>query len=151
MKQVFRPDGDGVQVSLAERELDVLRTIPLLLDGIGEPGEDPGADRLTYLAHPKDPAAEEAYRDLVAGRLEGARSVDRSRFAASLGRPRITIDEADAWLRVIGEARLVLAGRLGITEDGWSEAFDADEPVEMSLLRLLGAYQDELVEALLGG
>ena len=47
-------------------------------------------------------------------------------------------------MRVIGEARLVLAARLGITEDGWED--DADP--EMALLGYLGYLQDGLVGVL---
>jgi hypothetical protein len=150
VKRVFSRSGDGVRVSLTDREIDVLHRVPDLLAGVGESGADPAADRLTYHPHPDDPEADEAYRRLLAGQLEGARADDRGVFAATLRTSQISRGQADAWLRVIGEARLVLASRLGITEDGWSDVFSPDEPVEMSLLRLLGAYQDELVDALLG-
>ena len=81
--------------------------------------------------------------------LEEARTRDRSELAVTLGNDVLTTEEADAWLRVIGEARLVLAARLGIDEDGWERHAAGDEPVEMSLLRLLGALQEDLVSALL--
>lgn len=147
---MFRGDESGIRVALAAREVDVLRSVPGLLRSVGDGDGDPAAGRLDYRAHPDDPDAERGYRDLVDGLIEREREEDRARFAATLGATRLTVEEADAWLRVIGEARLVLAARLGIDDDGWGDSFSLDEPVEMSLLRLLGSYQDELVEALLG-
>ncbi len=56
-------------------------------------------------------------------------------------------EEAQAWLTVVGEARLVLAARLGIEEDGWEELLPPERP-EVGALHFLGWLQSELVEAL---
>jgi hypothetical protein len=50
-------------------------------------------------------------------------------------------------MRVVGEARIVLAGRLGIEEDGWEETASIEDP-EVAMLHYLGYLQESLVEAL---
>lgn len=147
MRRAFRRTGRGVAVRLSPAEVEILGMLPEMLLSV-EPGE-PAAARLDVAAHPNDPDAEAAYRDLTSGMLEEARSRDRSEFAVTLGNDLLTPSEADAWMRVIGEARLVLAARLGIDEDGWEQRVDEDEAFEISLLRLLGALQEDLVAALL--
>jgi hypothetical protein len=145
MSRAFRRTRRGISVRLSPGEVKVLAALlPMLL--AVEPDE-PGATRLDYRAHLDDPDAEAAYRDLTAGMLDDERGRDRSEFAVTLGSDVLTLEEADAWLRVIGEARLVLAARLGIDEDGWEQHTGADEPIEMTVLRLLGALQEDLVEA----
>jgi len=147
VSRAFRRTKGGVSVRLSGRERGILAALPELVAAV-DPGE-PAASRLDYRAHPDDPDAEAAYRDLTFGMLEEARRRDRAEFEASLGSDVLTASEADAWLRVIGEARLVLAARLGIDHDGWEHRGGGAEPVEMSLLRLLGAWQDDLVDAVI--
>jgi hypothetical protein len=60
----------------------------------------------------------------------------------------LELEEAEAWMRVIGEVRLVLAGRLGIVTDGWEEDADPEQSPEMALLGYLGFLQDRLVSVL---
>jgi DNA-binding transcriptional ArsR family regulator len=147
MRRAFRRTGRGVAVRLSPAEVEILGMLPGML--LSVESEEPAAARLDVVAHPTDPAAEAAYRELTDGMLEEARSRDRSEFAVTLGNDLLTPSEADAWLRVIGEARLVLAARLGIEEDGWERHDADDEAFEMSLLRLLEALQEDLVAALL--
>jgi hypothetical protein len=147
MRRAFRRTGRGVAVRLSAAEVEILAALPELLLAVA-PGE-PAAARLDPMAHPNDPEAEAAYRELTAGMLEQARARDRSEFAVTLGNDVLSLEEADAWLRVIGEARLVLAARLGIEEDGWEGRSGDTGSFELSLLRLLGALQEDLVTALL--
>lgn len=145
----FRWSQGCVEVRLGDGELAVLGVLPGLLAGVGGPG-DPATARLDYVAHPGDPDAEATFRDLVGDDLDEARDADRRRFEATIGVRRLSEEDARVWLRVIGEARLVLAARLGIAEDGWSDRMGRDEPPQLTLLRALGALQDELATTLLG-
>jgi len=147
MRRAFRRTVRGIAVRLSPGEVEILGALPALLLAVDP--DEPAADRLDPTVYPDDPGADAAYRDLTRGMLEEARTRDRSELAVTLGNDVLTTEEADAWLRVIGEARLVLAARLGIDEDGWERHAAGDEPVEMSLLRLLGALQEDLVSALL--
>lgn len=135
---------------LRPEETEVLRAAPVLLQAeLGDEG-DPAWARRRYVAHPNDAAADDRFRELTGPMLADARAADRDRLLATLGEPSLAIEDAEAWVRVIGDARLVLAARLGVEEDGWSDRPGVDEPTEMSVLRLLGYLQDSLVVELLG-
>ena len=51
-------------------------------------------------------------------------------------------------MRVVGEARIILAARLGIVEDGWEQDVESSRDPEMALLGYLGYLQDALVGVL---
>lgn len=145
MKRAFRRRGSRLEVGLAPTEVEVLRAVPVLLEGgLGDAG-DPAWARLRYIAHPHDSEAEERFESLTAGMLDEARAADRARLVATLGERSLSMGDAEAWARVIGEARLALAARLGIDESGWNPEPVGEEPVEMSVLRLLGFLQESLV------
>ena len=119
----------------------MLRTVPGILDDGGDAG-----GRLDYTAHPDDPDADRRYRDLVAGSLEDLRRADRSVFDAVVAGDEVAPETVEAFMRVIGEARLVLAARLGVEDDGWE--YDAPDDPEMAMLGWLGWLQDAAIAAL---
>jgi len=139
----FTRSGDMVQVHLSRSEISVLEDLPELVAGEGDVG-----GRLAYTAHPGDAEAEARYLDLIGDDLDRLRAADRKAFAGGLGATSITLEVAEAWMRVVGEARIVLASRLGITEDGWEEEAERTRDPEMALLGYLGYLQDALVGAL---
>jgi hypothetical protein len=139
----FTRSGSIVEVRLSDGEISVLADLPEL---IAREGDADG--RLAYVAHADDEGAEERYRELIGDDLDRLRAADRSTFTKALGTSSLTLEEAEAWMRVIGEARIVLAGRLGITEDGWEEEAAATRDPEMALLGYLGYLQEGLIGAL---
>ena len=144
MTEPFVRRGDVVEVNLAVATRRALKGLPALIAAAGDAG-----GRLEYEAHPSDPEAEDRYRELVGSSLEESRAADRSLLLRGYALEEIGLDQAEAWMRVIGEARLVLAVRLGIEEDGWEGEVDPDafDP-DMALMLYLGYLQDRLVEAL---
>ena len=145
----FERHGDEIHIDLVPAEAYLLGLAPKLLATVDlDDGSDPAAARLRYRVHPDDPGADARFRELTESDLNSARGADRVRFADSMERGILSMDEAEAWLRVLGEARLVLAARLGIDADGWEQAPSEGEPAEMLLLRMFGAVQDELVGVL---
>ncbi len=151
MIRPFRRRASGITARLSGRELDLLRVLPDLLDAVGQDdGDDPAARRLDPPAHRDDPEAAEAYRELVAGDLAKARGGDRRALLATLERTPVVLDdaEAEAWLRVIGEARLVIAARMGIVDDyDWSDRRLAEGP-DGAVLQYLSYLQEGLVGVL---
>ncbi len=143
MKQPFVRRGDTIRVRLPEDAREMLAALPDLLAAAGDAG-----GRLDYRVHPADPAAEARYRDLVGDSLDSLRVDDRALMAANVAATTIGLDEAESWMRVIGEARLALAARLGISEDGWETASDPSSDPELALLHYLGFLQDRLVAIL---
>jgi len=143
MTEPFTRRGAEVRVRLDPEARDVLATLPELLARSGNAG-----GRLTYRVHPKDTTAEERYRDLVGDALDDLRNADRTAFARGVGESTISLEDAEVWMRVIGEARLALAAMLGIEKDGWENDADPRQSPEMALLSYLGYLQDRLVSVL---
>ncbi len=134
---------------LSSREAELLRELPLLLESVGRDDGDPAAARLSPAAYTHDPVADAEWHRFVQPELDRGRAADRTAFADSLGRDELSLEEAEGWLRIIGEARLVLGARLGITEDGWSDEEPGSDPVH-ALLHYLSWLQEELIAALAG-
>ena len=143
MIEPFTRDGDKVVVRLSAAEIAVLEDLPELITRDRDAG-----GRLSYTAHPNDEAAEGRYRDLIGDDLDRLRSADRAAFATRLEAKELTLEEAEAWMRVVGEARITLAARLGIVEDGWERDAESSRDPEMALLGYLGYLQDALVGVL---
>ena len=144
----FTNSGEGIAVLLAPAEREVLRAVPILLRNT-EPDEgSPDWARLRSVGHLGDPEAASRFRELTAGMLEHAQAGDRDRFESTIEDEILQPEDAEAWLRAIGEARLAVAARLGIEEYGWeSEGADGDL-VEMTVLKVLGYLQEGLVAVL---
>ena len=145
----FRNVADGLELTLADWEHDALQTIPDLLASVG--GDDPAAGRLDQSPYPDDPEAATEFRRLMAEEMTQSRVADRSAFELTVEQAvrgvTLSLGEAEAWLRVLGEARLILAARLGISDDGWEDEFSEHDP-PVALLHYLGFLQASLEETL---
>jgi len=142
MSRPFRRDGEQIVVSLSAPERAAIAALPEVIEAAGD------ADgRFAYQAHPDDPGAARRYQELVGEDLASLRAADRAAFAAALGADSLDVELAEAFMRVVGEARIVLASRLGIEEDGWEESASIDDP-EIAMLHYLGFLQNALVEVL---
>jgi len=145
----FRRRGPEIDLDLSAAETELLALAVPLLEGAAAGIEEPGHPPARYphfRAHPGDDEAEACFRDLTAGSLESDREADRRRFTVSLHRGTLGTEDAAAWLRVLGEARLALAGRLGVAETGWERARPSPG---LALLHLFGSVQDEMATLLL--
>lgn len=139
----FLVDGDEVALEIGRAERDVLASALQLLEHGGD------ADgRLTYSVHPEDPDADDRYQQLVGDSLNDLRRSDRSRFEVVISGDAVGFEEVEAFMRVVGEARLALASRIGIEEDGWEADAGAAEDPELALLGWLGYLQDAAVHVL---
>ena len=146
----IRRGGEGtVVLDLADEERDLLRQVAEeLRELLAEQPADPSLRRLFPTAH-EDPKRESEYRELTRDRLVAGheRSLDVLRETAD--REVLTAEEADAWLRALNDARLVLGTRLDVTEDYDWDALDATTPraPELALYAYLSRVQEQLVEA----
>lgn len=123
---------------------------------------DAGADlailRLLPDAYPDDAEASAEFRRFTAAELSGkkvrnARTMiaDVASAASADGPVEVRLDagSAGAWLRSLTDIRLVLATRLGITEDGdVAEGEDEESLMLGDVYDWLGFVQDSLVNAL---
>ena len=69
---------------------------------------------------------------------------------ATLGHRELSPEQADAWLRVLNDLRLMLGTRLDVTEELDFEDFDPAEPQaqELAIYGYLSWLQEQLVAAL---
>ena len=153
----------GLRVCVSDHERAALRSLPHALAPLilGEQHDDAAAEiraRLYPSAY-DDPALEEEYRGLVGEELVQQRADALDTFTASLeqgtsrrGTWAVELDpeQAQAWLAVVNDARLVLAGVVGITsEQEWEQGPDPADPPSM-LLWYLGWLEEQLVAAMMG-
>jgi Domain of unknown function (DUF2017) len=134
-----------------EREL-LLMLCEELRDRVGEDRAHPDLRRLFPPAHTDDENAEDEYRRLMGSQLDVGRDRALATVEATIERPTLTNDEAESWLRVLNDLRLVLGTRLDVTEDlAWN--LDPNDPraPELAVYAYLSWLQEQLVEALASG
>lgn len=139
----------GIRVELGPEERMFLGDVLPLLAGIGAPGTDRAADRLRVPVYLDDPEASEEWWRLMGRDLDAARQSDRAVFSRMVSSDEplvLDLEEADAILRVLNEARLALGARFGIEVEA-----DHDELAEDSrqVLDYLGWIQEELTVELM--
>ncbi len=151
MTVAFRRRAGAIEVGLDPAARMLLATLPGWLSTVGRDVDDPAVRRLSPPGVLDDPAADLEFRRLTGSDLDAARAADRETFEATV-RTADVLSEADAeaWLRVIGDARLALAARAGVTvgdDEGWERS--VDERPELGMVAWLGAVQELLVEAMM--
>lgn len=151
MRKHFKRRGNEITVRLTGPERTFLAGLPELLRSVDAEPRDPAHARLHVAAYPDDPAAQADIDEFANPQMADTREADRERFRRSLGRlaenSGLDRDEAESWLIVVGDARLALAARLGITEPGWEEG-GMDDP-ERIALGFLSYLQAQLTDALM--
>ena len=152
---------DDIDELLASTAKDVRSSDPLVeLTGLDvdesdvvETPDDPALRRLLPDAYRDDDEAASDFRRYTENTLRGAKRADatvvRQGLAsiAVLGERVLDGEQADAWLRFLTDARLVIATRLGIETADDVEAFE-HLPRDDSRLMVYGVY--EWLLALLG-
>ncbi len=145
----FRVTSGGVQVELTVEERLFLGDVLPLLAGVGASGSDPAADRLNVPVYLDDPESNGEWWRLMGPELTEARRADRAvlaRVVAAEGPMTVTVEEADAMLRVLNEARLALGARFGIDVESDHDDLPEDSRLVMDYL---GWIQEELTIELL--
>jgi hypothetical protein len=147
----FLPVDNGILVTLTPDDLDLLNQLPEFLASLGSADEDPGAARLRSPVYRIDAGASDEWWRLMASEFEQSRAADRSAFSLILeaaGSGTVASpSEAEAFLRVLNEARLALAARLGVEVEGDMELLAPDD---QAALDYLAGMQQLLVVALIG-
>lgn len=154
MSRPFKSGPHGIRVTLSSEELVFLASLPELLAVVDEDPTDPAHSRLHVAAYPDDAAAQADLASITGPDLAAMRTADRDRFLESLKRAesgdrQLTPDEAEGWLKVLGDSRLALAAQLGIEEPGWENASNQGDPAHAAL-GFLSYLQSELVDTLMG-
>ena len=111
---------------------------------------DPVLIRLYPDARPDDPAWSARFRDMIRGDLDDARRENLAVVEDTLDARSIDDDQAEAWLHVLNDLRLVMGTRLDITEEREAEPFDAEDPdaAAMIVYAYTGWLEGQFVDVL---
>jgi Domain of unknown function (DUF2017) len=141
-----------VRLRLPDDERELLQMLCAeLRDRVEDEPDHPDLRRLFPPAHADDPDAEAEYRRLVGSQLDAGRERALATVEATLESETLSDDEAESWLRVLNDLRLLLGTKLDVTED--LSGFDLGDPraPELAVYAYLSWLQEQLVEALSGG
>lgn len=139
----FKTTRKGIVATFTPAEQAFLGDVLPLLAGIGETGVDPAATRLNVPVYLDDQDASDEWWRLMEADLGAARLADRSVFQRVVGEETKALNEADAnaFLRVLNEARLVLGARMGVEVEDDHDTLPEDS---RQVLDYLGWVQEEL-------
>lgn len=162
------PDG-SIGLRLVPRERAILRgLLEDLRAVVGEEAPPPGLResedddlpvdavrrRLHPDSRPDDPAASERFRDMVRGDLDDARREHLAVVEGTLDARSIDDAQAESWLLVLNDLRLVMGTRLDVTHESEAEEFDPEAPDAAAKIVyayagwLEGQFVDVLADAL---
>jgi hypothetical protein len=149
--RIRRGRGGNLRLRLPDDEREL---IELLCEELRARVEDepdhPDLRRLFPPAHADDPEAEAAYRSLVGSQLDAGRERAVATVQATLGSDTLTVEEAESWLTVLNDLRLVIGTRLDVTEEmSFDLAPDDPRAAELAVYAYLSWLQEQLVEALM--
>lgn len=152
MNRRFRRTESGIELQLEPTEYAVLERVPALVGSVGADSRDPAALRLDPPVHPQDDRASAEFTRLAGGEVAQGRSADAARFERTLQQDSpalLTNEDAEAWVRTLGTARVALVARSGrVYDDESFAAADRHDP-DLLLVDYLGGLQEELVLVLL--
>ena len=145
----FRPHPEGVEVTFPSWLATFLSDVPALLDSVGDDDGDPAADRFRPPVYLDDAGASDDWWRWMGPELEQAEAADRSAFELLVEGSEDGVvaspAEAEAMMRVLGRARLVLAARMGLEVEADYEDL---APQEAAVLDTLAQLQEALIAAL---
>ncbi len=154
--QLFEAERDGsVVFRFPDWLAAFLRDLPGVLATVGESGDDPAAARMSVPVYLDDPEANGDYWRWMGTDLTEGRRADRSAFtelvdAADVERSSdgttASRAEAEAFLRVLTEGRLVLAARMGVDVESDYERLERSQ---LEVLDLLAELQVLLIQELM--
>ena len=146
----IRRNRDGlVRLDFDEHELLLLRELLDQLQPLLDDPDDPALRRLFPPAY-EDAESNEQYHSLVRDQLVSGRSKALATVRETLGAQTLDPEQADAWLRVLNDLRLVLGTRLDVSEDLDYENIHLNEPHgrDLAVYGYLSWLQEQLVDAL---
>ncbi len=141
--------GGDFRLRLPDEERELLQLLCAeLRERIDDDPADPELRRLFPPAH-EDPDADAEYRQMTGSQLVSGRSRALSTVQSTLDRRTLSSEEAESWLTVLNDLRLVLGTRLDVTEE-MDFDLDPDDPrtPELAVYAYLSWLQEQLVEAM---
>ncbi|MCZ7534033.1 MAG: DUF2017 family protein [Acidimicrobiia bacterium] len=136
-------------VKLTVEDKALLVQIPDLLATVGHLPIDSAVPVLNRAAYPDDDEASAEFQELVGSQLATDRAADLEILMELTGTTStITADDAKSVLRAINAARLILAARSNVFDEGsgWESRISQDPA--LAAVAWLGSLQSDLIEAL---
>lgn len=145
---IRRGRGGRIRLDLVPEERALLRQVAAEVTALlDEAPQDPSLQRLRPRAH-QDEALEREYRNLAGQQLDAGRKRALATLAGTAGQEVLSVEEADAWLRALNDARLVLGTRLDIADDfDWDRVEGHPQAPELAVYAYLSWIQEQLVDA----
>ncbi|HWH96726.1 MAG TPA: DUF2017 family protein [Pseudolysinimonas sp.] len=113
--------GDRIVLEFADGESGVLRSlVDQYLEVVGaDAGEDPAHARLFPAAYRDDPEAADEFTHYTRAGLVDRKAANAAQVSLALDEEtvRLSPDDAERWLPLLTDLRLVIADRLGIRAD----------------------------------
>ena len=144
----FLATEDGIEATFSDDVRAFLGDVVPMLAAVGDSEGDAAARRLQVPVYRDDEAANDEWWRLMGPDLDAARRADRRIFQRVIESDEpvtLSDDEADAFLRVLNEARLALGARMGVEVE---EDYDDLPEHSRNVLVYLGIILEELTEAL---
>ena len=149
MRRIRRTRSGEIRVRLPEHERALLREIAAVTrQRLAAEGDDPALRRLFPPAY-ADAERDREYQDLMRGQLQSGRRRALEVLESTVEQSSLSAEEADAWLRALNDARLVLGTELDVDEDLDWNGIGHDDPqaVEYAVYGYLSWIQEQLIEA----
>ena len=147
--RIDRTRSGEIRIRLPEHERALLRDVAARTRARLSAGdEDPALRRLFPPAY-ADPEREREYLELTRGQLVTGRERALEVLEATVDNASLSTAEADAWLRALNDARLVLGTELDVQENLDWDTIGRDDPraLEYAVYGYLSWIQEQLVEA----
>jgi uncharacterized protein DUF2017 len=149
-RQIRRARDGSYRLRLSPPERELLRVLPAELELLLDAPETPDLRRLFPPAY-EDAEAQDEYASLVGDELLDGRRRALATIRDTVGRDRLTTEEADAWLTGLTSLRLVLGTRLDVREgEPPNVAPSGPRAREWAAYLYLSVLQEQLVEAMAG-
>jgi hypothetical protein len=144
----YKYRGGNIVVDLPVEEKEFLSDVLAVLASVPATGDDPATQRLQVPVYLDDPDANSEWWLFMGEELSIARSADRGvyrRVMESEGKVGLSVEEADAFLRVLNEGRLALGARFGLEVEADHDQIPEEQ---RQVLDFLGWILEEMTVAL---
>jgi Domain of unknown function (DUF2017) len=147
--RIVRTRSGEIRIRFPEHERALLREVAARTRGRLATGDDDPALRRLFPPAYVDPDREREYRELTRGQLVTGRERALEVLETTVDKASLSTEEADAWLRALNDARLVLGTELDVQEDLHWDTVGRDDPraLDYAVYGYLSWIQEQLVAA----
>jgi Domain of unknown function (DUF2017) len=149
VRRIRRNRSGEIRLRFPEHERELLREVAAGVRlRLTAEGDDPGLRRLFPPAY-AEPERDREYQNLMQSQLRTGRARELELLEATVDRSSLSDEEADAWLRALNDARLVLGTELDVDEDLDWDGIGPDDPraLDYAVYGYLSWIQEQLVAA----